>query len=272
MANIIRSSKCGSDWCQNDLTAYNISVVLKTDSADFFGLPVTDIEPSIDATVMSFDYDSDYTNMQPKHTRNLIRFMDLATTAPEESTVDEFANRLLVAMDYDSGDTMVQSRKVIPLLSCGIYTVAQTDVCVMRGVLPILLMIQEDKTILNPKDPEPQVIAEAIAAFQTNNRILRDLGFNTLNRMVIPCVTMVGTFPHFYLVPVTTELSMGVKVGTYPSEETVVTKHIPAIPWRMSKGMKNLRNRKCILKCFEAFKHFVDELDVQLGVMPLVGY
>ena len=33
----------------------------------------------------------------------------------------------------------------------------------------ILLLVQEDKTHINPSDPEAQLMAEAIGAFQENN-------------------------------------------------------------------------------------------------------
>jgi hypothetical protein len=37
----------------------------------------------------------------------------------------------------------------------------------------ILLLLQEDKRLTSMKDPEPQIIAEAIAAFALNNRKAR---------------------------------------------------------------------------------------------------
>ncbi len=90
---------------------------------------------------------------------------------------------------------------------------AQTDVCLVDRRSMVLLVLQGDKPIFNPSDPGPQVIAEAIAAYQHNNQRRKHMGLPTLNTMVIPCITMVGTRPTFYLVPVTQELSDAVITG-----------------------------------------------------------
>jgi hypothetical protein len=55
----------------------------------------------------------------------------------------------------------------------------------------------------NPTDAQSQIIAGAISAFQFNNRKRESLGCKALPSMTIPCVTMSGTRPTFYLVPVT---------------------------------------------------------------------
>ena len=45
---------------------------------------------------------------------------------------------------------------------------AQTGVCIYDEN-DYLFLIQEDKRLENTEDPEPQLIAEAIAAYQRNN-------------------------------------------------------------------------------------------------------
>jgi hypothetical protein len=47
---------------------------------------------------------------------------------------------------------------------------AKTDVCILDVDSKLLLLVQEDKSHISPADPEPQLIAEAIAVFQENNR------------------------------------------------------------------------------------------------------
>jgi hypothetical protein len=64
------------------------------------------------------------------------------------------------------------------------------------------LIVQETKTTHSCCDPEPQLIAEAIAAYQVNNETNAALGQPTLNIMSIPGITMIGTWPMFYLVQV----------------------------------------------------------------------
>ena len=74
---------------------------------------------------------------------------------------------------------------------------AKTDVCIMDAS-GILLLVQEDKRHLDGSDPEPQLIAEAIAIFHNNNDTrVRALGLPALQSKVIPGITMKGTMPTF---------------------------------------------------------------------------
>ena len=67
---------------------------------------------------------------------------------------------------------------------CGQQCHAKTDVCVVDAN-DILLLVQEDKRHKERKNPEPPLIAEAIAAFQTNNtRRTRVLGQNAIDAKV----------------------------------------------------------------------------------------
>jgi hypothetical protein len=61
---------------------------------------------------------------------------------------------------------MARMRTDIPLTICGEKCHAKTDICVL-GADGILLLV--DKRHKEHKDAEPQLIAEVIAAFQTNN-------------------------------------------------------------------------------------------------------
>ncbi|KAJ7832188.1 hypothetical protein B0H13DRAFT_2679186 [Mycena leptocephala] len=63
-------------------------------------------------------------------------------------------------------------------------------------------------TLGNGDDPEPQVIAEAVAAFQRNDFTReRELHLRALDRMIIPAITMYGTCPTFYKITVTASLN-----------------------------------------------------------------
>jgi hypothetical protein len=74
--------------------------------------------------------------------------------------------------------------------------------------------------------------------------------------MTIPCITMVGTRPTFYLVPVTRELSAAVTMGSLPTTKTLVLKCVtaPAHARRASEGMAETEYRRLALKRFLAFK------------------
>ena len=69
-------------------------------------------------------------------------------------------------------------------------------------------------------------MAEAIATFQYNNtkRAARDQPALEAMTRTIPCITMVGTNPTFYLVPVTTELSEAILTAQYSPTKTRVLK------------------------------------------------
>jgi hypothetical protein len=84
-------------------------------------------------------------------------------------------------------------------------------VCIVYRPTTILLVLVEDKTFFNKTSTEAQMVAEAIAAFQYNNTKRVARGQPALEVMTIPCITMVGTNPTFYLVTVTEELSDAVK-------------------------------------------------------------
>jgi hypothetical protein len=80
----------------------------------------------------------------------------------------------------------------------------EVNICLMDSSTEMVYIIQENKTMRNPHDPEQQLIAEAIAAFQNNNNIRQGKGLDPLDKMTLP---MVGTRVTFYLVPVTDELN-----------------------------------------------------------------
>ncbi|KAL5513958.1 hypothetical protein ACEPAG_2719 [Sanghuangporus baumii] len=120
-----------------------------------------------------------------------------------------------------------------------------------------------DKRHMEGSNPEPQVIAEAIASFAANNRTrVRTLGLPPLQYKVMPGITLTGTTPTFYKISVSIDLVTAVQRSVYPQEETVVHVHVPALPRparRWNEGMKPLDNRRTILSCYEAFKQFVNQ-------------
>jgi hypothetical protein len=101
-----------------------------------------------------------------------------------------------------------------------------------------LSFVQEDKPAFSTSDPEPQIIAKAISTFQRNNRKRADLDLPLLDTMIIPCITMVGTRPFFYQIPVTQQLSNCVATGQFPFQQTVVTRCTPPARRKASEGME----------------------------------
>lgn len=254
MSNLIRSTKSGSSWTSNDLYSYNIRVVNQTDN-EFFGASLDSVgleivsEGIINGTYPSAD--------QEEYVQEFLTYLDLAMRIKEseESAVDDFAVFLLNMLGYKGDGRIIRTRKNIPLLMCGENTCAKTDVCVMSRDM-LLMLLQEDKSHISGSDPEPQVIAEAIAAFQHNNSVLsRDLGLREIEEYTFPCITMIGTSPVFYKIRVSSSLDNAVRFGTFPEEVTTVFRFDPLLgARRKSQGMTDIPSRKRILKCFRLFR------------------
>lgn len=121
--------------------------------------------------------------------------------------------------------------------------------------------MQEDNPGISSGLPESQVVAEAIAAFQYNNRVRDILGKPLLEQMTIPCITMLGTKPVFYKVPVTKALSDAVISGQFPDQPTVVSKRIVSSgSRRLSEGMETPAFRKIALQHYVAFRALAKSL------------
>jgi hypothetical protein len=258
MAKLLRTVKSGSDWTAHELRAYNITIVTQS-KAEFFGtdnLP-DPTEPSISGFMTTESRQA--AQDKDKRTKQLLHYLDLAMDpkAGQEAAVDNFAAELLRSLDYDDKDRIVFIWHTIPFLICGENSAAHIDVCIMDDN-EILLLLQEDKKLTSMKDPEPQVIASAIAAFALNNRKReRELNLPARGTITFPAFTMIGTSPIFYKVTITATLSRAVQNGTYPGVETRVLRYIPTLPHRNGDGMRPLPNRLEILRCLEAFKRFL---------------
>ncbi|KAI9466329.1 hypothetical protein BJY52DRAFT_1201940 [Lactarius psammicola] len=195
MANLLRFAKSGSDWTANDLR------------------PTT--SDSLDPNLLSGTFD---TQGLSDETYRLLQYLDLASKANsgQESAVRDFTGGILRVLGYEKRGLLLRSHYAIPLLINGNQSQSvQADVCLIQGASTILLVVQEDQSVLSARDPEPQVIAGTFATFQYNNRIRAQLSECELDSMTIPCIAMIGTRPTFYLVPVTRELSIAVVTGRY---------------------------------------------------------
>ena len=72
-------------------------------------------------------------------------------------------------------------------------------------------------------NPEAQAIAEAIAAFQDNNKIRLNFDRAIKTSQIIPCITMLGTYLTFYLSNITQELAEAVRNGDASSKYSNAT-------------------------------------------------
>jgi hypothetical protein len=147
-------------------------------------------------------------------------------------------------------------------------TQAIPDMCIETFELSIKLVVQEDKSynVGNDrhlmghrpalKEPEAQLMAKTIAAFQENVRIFKRLGKTDVPTcQLIPGIVMLGTCPTFYLTYMTQELSNCVKYGERPNSDTLVKKYmIPNLPINISDVMLSGSHAKHIAICYESFK------------------
>ncbi|KAG6373102.1 hypothetical protein JVT61DRAFT_6704 [Boletus reticuloceps] len=260
MANLTRSAKSGNDWKQGDLRAYNIKVVFE-DTATFFGgpLPQPTIRPEILTTKNPADDQDD----------DLYVFLALLQRASrrqwgEESAVIDFVVNLFRELRYTRKTRLSLSRKDLQFHNCGESRQVKTDICILDyPAESILLLVQEDKRHLDEADPESQLIAKAIAAY-SNNRYIRSQEFwspqAALEEQVLFGITMTGTSPTFYKIPVTSTLAEAIEEGEYPAQQTVVQAYLPELPRphdRFKEKMEPLDNRHIMISCFEAFRQFV---------------
>jgi hypothetical protein len=257
MTKIIRSYKSGNKWTINELKTYNIEIRNNTDERDFF-LQNIDLDnvsllelPRSVIKCENFEYldvnDRGY---------DFISYLEMATHTGENA-VNDLVVELLRLLEYRGQGRVIRIHKDIDLFMCGNYTKAETDVCVLDKN-KIFLLLQEDKSHI---DPEPQLIAEAIAAFQYNNsKRVKDLGLNELDECVFPGITMIGTKPIFYKIRITKALNEAVQIGEYPQETTYVQRFNPLLGLRSEQEMVNINYRVRILKCFKLFKQLMIDL------------
>ncbi|PBK71213.1 hypothetical protein ARMSODRAFT_954982 [Armillaria solidipes] len=173
MANLLRTAKSSSNWTISELDAYHIEIV-SVDPLDFFGvqaLPPPQVDPEILDHVEATDM------IQDKNAE-LVGLLDL------ESAAVDFAVELFKMLGYVKRDRLARTRVDLPLLICGEYRHARTDVCLVDcSQNDILLLVQEDN--------EAQLVAEAVAAFAQNNQSRRDVGLPLLDEKV--CETIASS-------------------------------------------------------------------------------
>jgi hypothetical protein len=124
------------------------------------------------------------------------------------------------------------------------------DVCLIHtDPTFVLLVLVEDRILIDRADAKVQVVAGAIVAFQSNNQKREEYGLelDPLDAVTLPCIIMSRTRPTFYLIPVTTQLSKAVITGQYPAIQTCVLRC--ATPARRAcTGMEDVEYRKLALR------------------------
>ncbi|KAK7472304.1 hypothetical protein VKT23_000424 [Stygiomarasmius scandens] len=255
MAKPTQSAKSGSDWTENELSAFNIHTI-NVPAEEFFGTHLADISldhlpqaivkqeqgsgPLCDEELMFFDYLCD-------------------ASIEEDSAVDDFVAFMLRIMKYEGNGRRICLRKKLKMTMCSNTVVTTPDVSIVYRNT-ILLEVQEDKRTIDLKNPVPKLVAGMLAAFYNLNLDRKAKGRNSLDTKIFPSIVMYGAVPVFFLFEITQDLVAAVQAGTSPPHETLLKRCIPPVKNPdnyVSEGMFSLENRRAALKCFEAFKRFL---------------
>ncbi|KAJ8496415.1 hypothetical protein ONZ45_g12479 [Pleurotus djamor] len=279
MASIIRSAKSGSSWTDNELIAFNITVV-DTDIQTFFGIDQLP-PPGVSDVILQTEGMPDDEDLEKVEWSFFALLEDAMSLTPgQESSVDDFARFLLELLGYDSGKRVIHSRRELNFTMCGQRVDAKTDICVMRRIglgAQYVLLVQEDKVRchldLNAAPlttnlvnlVAPPIFAAACAAFAENNAVRSRARVPLLDKMTFPGITLVGSTPTFYKITVTKGLIIALATGQYPEKSTNVEKFLPPVDNPLAfyhSGMKHLNDRAVVFQCFQAFKQLMHKLDV----------
>ena len=267
MASFRHAAMSGNDWETHELCAYNITIQFQ-DTATFFGM-----DPLPQPSLISSEIFSHPDNVTDPSIHDLLFYMDHAMKGMGAYSL---GISMLMALGYDSQTRKIVTGRSTTFTICGEQHHTESNVCLLDIMdddnILLLLRINEQPQVLELKDPEPQLIAETIAAFQRDNARRLVLGQDPINVKVMPAIILTGSSPTFLKIPVTKELAQAVKLGQFPVTPTTVYAHLPVVPsptLHLCDVMKPLDNRRHILACFEAFKLFVNWYVVCKAVVDL---
>jgi hypothetical protein len=248
------------DWTESVLIRYNIQIQAGSQNKqEFFG--VADLPAPVIPSLAGFMTTEDREHAADRETRKLLHYLDLVLDPQigQEAVVDNFAAKLLEKLGYDEGDRITFTRRALPIVFGGVSYITQADVCVM-GDDDQILLIWQNTLFPSLKDPEPQIVVKAIAAYQANNKDrVTSLNLPPLSAITFPAISMIGTKLIFYKITITNNLSACVQQGVYPNFQSGsrLFRYIPVLPKRHDPGMRPLENRVEILASLEAFKQFI---------------
>lgn len=266
MEDLNRSPKSSSKWVTSEeMDDFNIKVILQ-DTQEFFGTADLPVPENISPII--WNQEKAPPGRISKTTRQFFAYLEDAMDSRfphyEETTVIDFAVFLLGMLDYDDGDRrLLHTRKEMPFYMEDGRVDVKADATVIERqtsrFYQYILLVHENKCFrfASGVDPEAQLIAQAIGAFQRNNRIRKRAKISELKSQTFPAITIFGTAVTFYKITITEELAMAVESDIFPAE-TIVHAFVPLPLSRyIDQGMGPLENRRLVLQCFEAFKQFM---------------
>jgi hypothetical protein len=244
------------DWIQSELDLFRI-IIKPQNKREFFGS--ANLPAPVTPSLAGFMTTEDREHAVDGETRKLLHYLDLVLDPQvgQDSVVENFAVKLLEKLGYDDGDRIIFTRRALPIIVSGVLYTTQANICVMDDNNQILLILQ-DELMPGSRDPEPQIVAKAIAAYQANNKVrVTSLNLPPLHAIIFPAISMIGAKLIFYKITISIDLCDNVSAGNRSGYNTHLLRYIPVLPRRDDPGMRPLENRVEILACLEAFKQFV---------------
>jgi hypothetical protein len=247
-------AKSGNKWRNAELQFFNINIVHQN-CTEFFGVAEDQLpEPKVSPGILNTLTAAVARAANDIETLDFLHLLEEAIAYPE-SAVDAFAVAVLRLMGYERPGYYLRINENLAFTMCFQECFAQTDVCILSGE-HILLLVQEDKRDLQTI-PNAQLVAEAIAAFTSNNMRRQALGKDPVAESTISGIIMRATSPLFYKIHVTQDLVACISEGKRPDLPTDVLMYVPVLPDGPNLGMIIPRNRRVILQCYEAFRAIV---------------
>ncbi|CAO3653501.1 unnamed protein product [Cunninghamella echinulata] len=249
-----------SNWSREHLSYFNINIGAPENFNDFFGRPMPETYNE-DVTellrqIENYDDGIDYSGNLSQNLKNVLNDLEsVIFRGPElESCVDDFSRNMLQLFGYEQNDLRVAMNP-----SCTLYMNNNTKKSIPNTSLKLndqrLLLIQENKSYnvgLAGKLPEPQMIAQVIAALQ-----FTPSSNVPLQQQFFPAIIMLGTQPTFYLIPVHQELFQAVRTGSRPTITTEVRKYTILNSNQITPAAMLEPNRcREIAACYTAFREF----------------
>jgi hypothetical protein len=195
------SPNFASEWSKKEVTGYKIDIEAVTRD-QFFRLDVwpSSLANYLDDEILELPPGSHlaYKLNVPGRVTDYLNYLKLV----HENSLDsiELVAAILKILHFDDEPTKTISH--CPYLTPEMGNqdcTAQTNICVIHVPTDIILVTVEDRLLSKKTDPEAQIIAEAIATFQQNNKMHAEGQLPFWTRWIylaLSCPALAHVLPH----------------------------------------------------------------------------
>lgn len=168
MANLVHSTKSGSDWRYSNLDSYNIQI-RTIHTQDFFGIPHLPA-PTVNPIILNHVSTPVGLHL-PREVRLFFRYLAANTCIDaDQALVLDFVYHLLgEILHFDEPDRVINQRPDLHFVVGGQLICAEPDFALRDSECHTILLIQQDKGPLSQDQAEPQLVAEVLGAFSVDN-------------------------------------------------------------------------------------------------------